>query len=223
MFFPYNTFDSQNTKETRALIMKQVLSILLATSLLLSGCSTSSSTAPETTAETTTEQTTLAETTAEVTTVEETTIEETTVPETTVEKTVEASTTTETTAPADPKDEIVSEVESSVRSSLSRVDATISDISVNENLGTDNEDDYIALIYLSFDAKNTPRTSKDMINLITNEVAYNLVKVNNISEITIFWTVPYLSSSNNNIAKANLLRNKSGFYFADEWYDPAIF
>lgn len=138
-------------------------------------------------------------------------------------QTTDNSTSASVETTSNKKDDIAYKVSSSVRSSTLKVDVSIDDISVNENLGTDASDDYIALIYLSFNAKNPSNTAKKMIDLINNEIAYNMAEVENISEISIFWTVPYLNSSDSNIAKASFSRNDDGFYFTDEWYDPTVF
>lgn len=139
---------------------------------------------------------------------------------------VSSSDPVETTVPAAESvsvDDIKFKVKSLVRDSVSKGNVSISSISINENLGTDEAGDYIALINLSFDAKNKADTTKKMLDLLNNEIGANMSEIDCISEFTIFWAVPYLSSSDNNVAKANLLRNDRGFYFADEWFDASIF
>lgn len=125
--------------------------------------------------------------------------------------------------------DITSDTSFSVRSAIYdavdqvQTDVSVQNIFINENLGTEDEADYIALIYLSFDVKNKADTAKKMLDLLNNEIGYNMANVSNISEFTIFWQIPYLDDSGNTVAKANLLRNSDGFYFFDEWYDSSIF
>lgn len=173
-------------------------------------------------------------------TVDESIVLETTAPESTLVETIIAETTSETisvdsseiadkheTESVEPetnlKDDISFEVKSVIRNSTSRTNVSITSISINENLGTDEENDFVVLAYLSFDVKNKPNTTKEMLTLLNNEIGVNMAEIDNISELTIFWEVPYLNSSNDNVAKANLLRNEKGFYFEEEWYDSSIF
>lgn len=191
-------------------------------------------------AESTTEEPTVTESTTEVTTEAESTTETSTVAESTTEVTTEPETTTAAPAEAEivdnskqetgsikyapnPKDKISSKVKSVIKDSTSQTKVSITSISVNENLGTDEENDFVVLAYLSFDVKNNAKTTKEMLVLLNNQIGANMAGIDNISELTIFWEVPYLNSSNDNIAKANLLRNDKGFYFEDEWYDSSIF
>lgn len=197
--------------------MKRIIPILLVAVLFLPGCSGNSDV--ETTV--TEESTSTTETTVTEIAVTSTAIETTEPP--TIATSDEVTTVAESTTESDPKDVIASDVRYSVYGSTTKVDVSINKISINENLGTDSADDYIALIHLSFNTENSASTSKKMLNLINNEIAYNLADIDSINELTIFWTVPYLSSSDNNIAKANFLRNDSGFYFEEEWYDASIF
>lgn len=195
-----------------------------------------------TAAESTTVVSSEAESTTEVTTEPETTTAAPTETESTTEVTTEAESTTETStvdvpeivdnskqetgsikyAP-NPKDKISSKVKSVIKDSASQTKVSITSISVNENLGTDEENDFVVLAYLSFDVKNNAKMTKEMLVLLNNQIGANMAEIDNISELTIFWEVPYLNSSNDNIAKANLLRNDKGFYFEDEWYDSSIF
>lgn len=120
-------------------------------------------------------------------------------------------------------DDMSFEIRSIINNSTPNTDVSITDITINDNLGTDEKNDYIVLAYLSFDVKNRAKTAKEMLNILNNEIGYNMAKINNVSELTIFWQVPYLKESGNNIAKANLKRNDKGFYFEEEWYDSSIF
>ncbi|MFW5433684.1 hypothetical protein [Paenibacillus apiarius] len=132
---------------------------------------------------------------------------------------------------SDSKPETQSVTESSEEESIkSKVEAiakelygtSIKEIKVNENMGTDATDDYIVLAYLSFDVKNKAKTTKGVLELNNNELGAKLAEIENISELAIFWEVPYLKEGSN-IAKANLQRTDKGMAFKDVWYDGNIF
>ena len=99
---------------------------------------------------------------------------------------------------------------------------SIKDITINENLGTDEEDDFITLVYLSFDAKNRAKTAKEMIDIYSSDLGARLADEKDITEIAIFWEVPYLKEDSN-IAKFNLQRVDDKMVFKDKWYDNSIF
>lgn len=95
------------------------------------------------------------------------------------------------------------------------------EIKVNENMATDDPHDYIVLVYLSFDAKNSKKTTRDMINMYNNELGAQLAKVSEVGELTVFWEVPYHLEDENS-AKANLKRNGDNMFFEEEWYAPVL-
>ena len=71
-------------------------------------------------------------------------------------------------------------------------------------MGTDADGDYIALVYLTWDQKNTGKTSKKMLEMYSSDLAATLAKQNSsVNEIAIFWTVPHL----NDTAKCSYKRN----------------
>ena len=69
-------------------------------------------------------------------------------------------------------------------------------ITINDDLGTEADGDYIALVYLTWDQKNT----------------------GSVNEIAIFWTVPYL----NDTAKCSYQRNGDGFVEMDMAWGKAF-
>jgi len=67
-------------------------------------------------------------------------------------------------------------------------------ITINENLGTDTPDDYIALIYLVFDVKNTVKTGNEVMRMYSDDIVATLAEkgiTKNISEAAIFWEDDY--------------------------------
>lgn len=114
-------------------------------------------------------------------------------------------------------------IEHKVKEAVEEFNSTsILNITVNENSGTDEADDYIVLVDLSFDAKNKAGTAKDMIEMYNNDLGAKLAEVEGANELTIFWQVPYLKE-NENIAKANLLKEDGNMYFEEVWFDNNIF
>lgn len=99
---------------------------------------------------------------------------------------------------------------------------SIKDITINDNLGTEEEGDYITLIYLSFDVKNKAKTVKEMVDMYSSDLGARLANEKDISEIAIFWEVPYLKEGSN-IVKFNLQRTGDKMAFEDKWYDNSIF
>lgn len=85
-------------------------------------------------------------------------------------------------------------------------------ITINNDLGTDADGDYIALVYLTWDQTNTGTTSKKILKMYSSDLAATLAKQNSsVNEIAIFWTVPYL----NDTAKCSYKRNGGGFVEMD--------
>lgn len=77
-------------------------------------------------------------------------------------------------------------------------------ITINDDLGTEADGDYIALVYLTWNQKNTGKTSKKMLEMYSSDLAATLGEQNSsVNEIAIFWTVPYL----NDTAKCSYKRN----------------
>lgn len=95
----------------------------------------------------------------------------------------------------------------------------IDSITINDDLGTDADGDYIALVYLTWNQKNTGKTSKKMLEMYSSDLAATLAENNSsVNEIAIFWTVPYL----NDTAKCNYQRNGNGFAEMDMAWGKAF-
>lgn len=63
-------------------------------------------------------------------------------------------------------------------------------ITINDDLGTEADGDYIALVYLTWNQKNTGKTSKKMLEMYPSYLAATLGEQNrSVNEIAIFWTV----------------------------------
>ncbi len=90
-------------------------------------------------------------------------------------------------------------------------------ITLNENLGTDDDEDYIAMVYLTWNQKNSGNTSKKMLDLYSSDMAARMYDdMPEIQELAVFWTVPYL---NNGSAKISFERSNSGMKYTDTNFD----
>ncbi len=94
---------------------------------------------------------------------------------------------------------------------------TLDKITVNPNLGTDKEDDYIALVYLTWSQMNKGDTSKKMLDMYSSDMAVHVYEdLPEIQELAVFWTVPYL---NNGSAKISFERKSNGMAYIDTVFD----
>ena len=93
--------------------------------------------------------------------------------------------------------------------------ATVSNILVNENLGTDAENDYIILMELTWNTKNSKDTTKKMLAMYSEDFAARIgTDLQNVSEITVFWKVPYYSKTDT-VVKYTYTRKDNGMYQTD--------
>ncbi|MCI8992994.1 MAG: hypothetical protein HFG80_09815 [Eubacterium sp.] len=111
---------------------------------------------------------------------------------------------------------VESEIETAIRDHITDQysNTDIDSITINENLGTDAEGDYIALVYLTWNVKNTAKTSKEVLELYSNDLAATLAEsCPSIQELAIFWTVPYLNDAS---AKCSYERKDGAMYTMDD-------
>ncbi|MCU5601232.1 hypothetical protein [Bacillus wiedmannii] len=141
-----------------------------------------------------------------------------------------ASPQTESTHPTEPannsiykKYEIESKVESTLTDVLTDMKyVTVKESKINEHLGTDNPDDYILLLYLSFDGKNSSQQTKSLIDMYNNEIGARIGQTaDKVQELAIFWEVPHIKKGPN-LAKANLQRLDDKMVFKEKWIDPIL-
>lgn len=87
-------------------------------------------------------------------------------------------------------------------------------ITINENLGTDNPDDYVALVYFKFDIRNKKETGNNLMGMYSDDLVATLAKqgITDISEAAIFWEDDY---NNRKLKYAYEYRNE-GFYITDK-------
>ncbi len=96
----------------------------------------------------------------------------------------------------------------------------IESLTVNENLGTEEDGDYIILARLTWNQKNKASTSQDMLSMYSSDFAARIgMDQPSVNEVTIFWTVPYLNNAN---AKWSYERNDDGMYLSDNMMDSVF-
>ena len=109
------------------------------------------------------------------------------------------------------EDSIKSTIKSRITDKYNSTDIT--EITVNENAGTDELDDYVALVYLTWNVKNSAKTSKEMLDMYSSDLAAYLAgECPDVSEVAIFWKVPYLTE---NTSKWTYARNGENMYLTD--------
>lgn len=89
------------------------------------------------------------------------------------------------------KSEAEYEIESIVEDNYKA--ASIEKIKINLDMSTDQDNKLIALVYLSFDFKNSAQTSYNMVEMFSDDLASKIGTDNNtINQIAVFWKVPYI-------------------------------
>ena len=128
------------------------------------------------------------------------------------EEPTEAPTEAPTQAPTR-KESIEQTIAQHVEAEYHRTD--IERITINDDLGTEAPDDYIALVYLVWNVKNKPDMTRQMLTLYSDDLAATLGKTcADVQEVAVFWTVPYLSSE----AKRAYERRGEGMYSTDTFW-----
>ncbi|NBI08282.1 hypothetical protein [Senegalia massiliensis] len=90
---------------------------------------------------------------------------------------------------------------------------TIDSITINENLGTEEDRDYIALVNLDFNVKNTRNTGNKVMRMYSDDLAATLANkgIKNLAEIAIFLKDEY----NDRSVKYAYEYKNNGFYIMD--------
>lgn len=96
----------------------------------------------------------------------------------------------------------------------------IDKIAVNENMGQDDES-FIVLPYFTWEVQNKVKTTREMLEKYSDRLAAKLADESDISEITVFWEVPY-HLEGDNVAKFNYERSEEEMLINEPWYAPLI-
>ena len=113
-------------------------------------------------------------------------------------------------------------IESTIRTQV-RNEYTMTDIdsiTINDDLGTDTEGDYIALIYLTWNQKNNPELTKKVLQMYSDDLAATICESHsNVQEVAVFWSIPYLNDADVKIS----YEQKSGAMYQSDSIWPAVF
>lgn len=96
---------------------------------------------------------------------------------------------------------------------------SINQILINENYGK-GDGSYIILPHLSWDVKNGAKRTRQRIEEFADHIAATLADEEDVSEITVFWEVPY--HLDDNIAKFMYERSDEKMAKMDKWFAPVI-
>lgn len=127
--------------------------------------------------------------------------------------------TTQTfTSDGSPEGDIEAVIRNRVSSEYRKTD--IESITINADLGTEEPDDHVALVYLTWNVMNTGSMSKEMLSMYSEDLAATLGnECPSVQEVAIFWTVPYLNDAT---AKCSYERSSSGMVEMDMSWTPAF-
>ncbi len=119
----------------------------------------------------------------------------------------------ETQKTATPEDKIKDKVKQYVKDYNG---TDINDITVNPNLGTEKDGDYVVLVRLTWNVKNNGKLSREMLEMYSSDMAARMYKdLPEAQELAVFWTVPYLNGQ----AKVSFERANGGMAFTDKVFD----
>ena len=93
----------------------------------------------------------------------------------------------------------------------------LDDLTVNDDAGTDEDGDYVVLVNLTWNQKNTGKTSQEMLDMYSSDMAARIYQdLPEVQELCIFWSVPYL---NDGTAKISFERKDNGMAYTDKVFD----
>lgn len=99
-------------------------------------------------------------------------------------------------------------------------DVALEELTLNENMGTNKEDDYIALVNMDMPKAISIKKGYEWIDKYSNYLAVELAeKHEDVSELVIFWK---MAGSKKNVAKYVLKREGKNFVFESKWQDPNV-
>lgn len=126
----------------------------------------------------------------------------------------------------EPTEEIELTIEETIQIEVDRIvnedfrKVEINDLNINLHAGRD-DGSYIVLPHLKWDVKNRASTTRDMLEQYSDHLAATLADIDEVSEITVFWEVPY-HKEDTNIAKHEYAREGEGMAIGDIWHDVVI-
>lgn len=77
----------------------------------------------------------------------------------------------------------------------------------------DEEGDYVALVYLTWDVKNSSQTTQTMLTMYSEDMAANIgVDKLKVTDMAIFWEIPYLNGN----VKLSFERKGESMFYSDK-------
>ena len=129
------------------------------------------------------------------------------------EKTVESEVTENTEISE--YDKVKTQIKSYINANYTNT--ILDDLTANDDLGTDADGDYVVLVNLTWNQKNTGKTSQEMLDMYSSDMAARIYQdMPEVQELCIFWTVPYL---NDGTAKISFERKDNGMAYMDKVFD----
>ena len=129
------------------------------------------------------------------------------------EKTVESEVTENTEISE--YDKVKTQIKSYINANYTNT--ILDDLTVNDDLGTDADGDYVVLVNLTWNQKNTGKTSQEMLDMYSSDMAARIYQdMPEVQELCIFWTVPYL---NDGTDKISFERKDNGMAYMDKVFD----
>lgn len=129
------------------------------------------------------------------------------------EKTVESEVTENTEISE--YDKVKTQIKSYINANYTNT--ILDNLTVNDDLGTDADGDYVVLVNLTWNQKNTGKTSQEMLDMYSSDMAARIYQdMPEVQELCIFWTVPYL---NDGTAKISFERKDNGMAYMDKVFD----
>lgn len=117
---------------------------------------------------------------------------------------------------SDPSDGEKKAIETAIRNRVKEQysGTDVDRITVNEDYGTeDNPDDWVVLVYLTWNVHNSPETSEKVLKMYSDDIAVLLYnQFNTVQEVAVFWHVPNLTD---NTSKWSYERGADGMYQTD--------
>ena len=85
---------------------------------------------------------------------------------------------------------------------------------IKQDGGTEEEGDYVALAYLTWNVKNKPEMTEQMLQIYSDDLAASLALDHpEVQAAALFWEVPYLNAST---SKWSYRRKDGGMYMDDK-------
>ncbi|MEC1337283.1 hypothetical protein P9D25_06260 [Bacillus velezensis] len=112
------------------------------------------------------------------------------------------------------------EINSLIDNNLKNV--TVEEVEVNQDLGADENGQYIALVHLSFDFKNSLARTKKMMELYSEDLAARIaIEDKSFREITVFWKAPYIDE-NETLAKVSYKRSGEKMRISEKSFSQSL-